>query len=46
MMPMGAGGMGGAGGSGNGRKRKRAAYLTEDEETWTQDVQANPTVIQ
>lgn len=46
MMPMGAGGMGGAGGSGNGRKRKRATYLTEDEETWTQDVQANPTVIQ
>ncbi|TDU04602.1 hypothetical protein EDD99_3074 [Streptomyces sp. 846.5] len=46
MMPMGAGGMGGAAGSGNGRKRKRAAYLTEDEETWTQDVQANPTVIQ
>ncbi|MEY9841814.1 WXG100 family type VII secretion target [Streptacidiphilus sp. EB103A] len=46
MMPMGSGGMGGAGSSGKGRKRKRAAYLTEDEETWTQDVQANPTVIQ
>ncbi|MFC1402377.1 MULTISPECIES: WXG100 family type VII secretion target [Streptacidiphilus] len=45
MMPMGGGGMGGAAG-GKGRRRQRAAYLTEDEETWTQDVQANPTVIQ
>jgi uncharacterized protein YukE len=46
MMPMGGGGMGGAGGRG-GRKRGRAAYLVEDEETWTQgDAEANPSVIQ
>jgi hypothetical protein len=41
------GGMGGLG-RGNGRKNKRkqrAAYLVEDEETWQQAVTPNPPVI-
>lgn len=44
---MGMGGMGGAGrGAGNKKKRKgRAAYLLEDEETWSQDDAPNPPVI-
>jgi hypothetical protein len=47
MMPMGAGGVGGARANGRGRNRRRAAYLLEDEETWTQDgEQVNPVVIQ
>ncbi|MEZ0095691.1 WXG100 family type VII secretion target [Streptacidiphilus sp. EB129] len=43
---MGMGGMGGARGAGNKKKRKaRAAYLVEDDETWAQDGAPNPPVI-
>jgi uncharacterized protein YukE len=44
---MGMGGMGGAGrGSAHKKKRKsRAAYLLEDEETWAQNAAPNPPVI-
>jgi len=46
MMPMGGGGMGSSGGRRGGRKRGRAAYLVEDEETWTQaHAPTNPAVI-
>ncbi|MFC1410153.1 WXG100 family type VII secretion target [Streptacidiphilus sp. N1-12] len=48
MTPMGGGGMGGAGSRGGGGRRKgRAAYLVEDEDTWAPgDADANPAVIQ
>jgi uncharacterized protein YukE len=44
---MGMGGMGGAGRGGNNKKKRkgRAAYLLEDDETWAQGAAPNPPVI-
>ncbi|MBC3843787.1 hypothetical protein GXW82_36930 [Streptacidiphilus sp. 4-A2] len=44
---MGMGGMGNMGGNGGKRRGRRAAYLVEDEETWTSGTNGvNPAVIE